>query len=109
MKAILNARHGLALGLLLSVSAGAAEFPQYDIELIDEQVAQSKLEFEIACKAKTSLKEIGDWGDVTVSFEADTGQTYVISHGWSTTPPPLTDNEGKAKITIEGPPAEEMV
>ena len=35
MKAILNARHALALGLLLSASAGAAEFPQYDIELID--------------------------------------------------------------------------
>ena len=74
-----------------------------------EQLRQSKLEIEIAYKAKTSLKEIGGWDDVTVTFEADTGQTYVISHGWNTEPSAITDNEGKAKIVIEGPPAEEMM
>ena len=74
-----------------------------------EQVKNSKCEFEIAYTARTSLKEIGDWGDVTVEFQCDTGQSYVISHGWSTEPPPITDNEGKAKITIEGPAAEEIM
>lgn len=71
-------------------------------------VAQSKLECEIAVKAQTSLAAIGRWEDLTVTFEADTGQTWVISHGWVTNPPTTTDNDGKAKVVIEGPPAEEM-
>lgn len=36
MKAIFDARCGLALGLLFSASVGAAQFPQYDIELVGE-------------------------------------------------------------------------
>lgn len=72
-------------------------------------IMPSKLECEISVKAETSLAEIGRWDDVTVTFEADTGQTWVIAHGWNTTPPTTTDNDGKAKVTIEGPPAEEML
>lgn len=74
-----------------------------------ESYRQSKLECEIGFGDQTSLKEINDWDDATVSFECDTGQTYVISHGWSTEPPVLTDNEGKAPVVIEGPPAQEMM
>lgn len=74
-----------------------------------EQVQQSKLECEFGVKEGTSLAAVNRWDDVTVTFEADTGQTWVISHGWSTTPPTATDNEGKAKCVIEGPPAEEML
>jgi hypothetical protein len=70
---------------------------------------QSKLECEIAIKEGLSLAEIRKWTDVTVTMEADTGQTWVISNGWSTTPPSVTENDGKAKIIIEGPPAEEML
>ena len=62
----------------------------------------------LAVKAGTSLAEIGRWSDITATFEADTGQTWVISNGWVTEPPTVTDNDGKAKIVIEGPPAEEM-
>lgn len=73
-----------------------------------EAIRQSKLECEIAYSARTSLQEIIDWEDVTVEYQCDTGQSYVISHGWSTEPPTITDNEGKAPIVIEGPPAEEI-
>lgn len=73
-----------------------------------EAIGQSKLEFEIAVKGQTSLAAIRNWDDVTATFEADTGQTWVISHGWVTNPPTTTDNDGKAKVVIEGPPAEEM-
>lgn len=34
MKTAFTSRYGLALGLLFSASAGATEFPQYDIELV---------------------------------------------------------------------------
>jgi hypothetical protein len=74
-----------------------------------EAVKQAKIELEISIKAGTSLAEIGRWDDVTVTFEADTGQTWVLSNGWVTEPPTLTDSDGKAKIVIEGPPAEEMM
>lgn len=74
-----------------------------------EAIAPSKLECEISVKEGTSLTEIRNWSDITATFEADTGQTWVISNGWNTTPPTATDNDGKAKITIEGPPAEEML
>lgn len=74
-----------------------------------EEPKPSKLEVEIAVKAGTSLAAIGRWDNVTSTFEADTGQTYVISGGWVVDPPSTTDNDGKAKIVIEGPPAEEMM
>lgn len=74
-----------------------------------EAVKQSRLEVEISVKAGTSLAAIGRWDDITATFEADTGQTYVISNGFVLDPPTLTDSDGKAKIVIEGPPAEEML
>jgi hypothetical protein len=74
-----------------------------------EEIRQSKVECEIAVKAQTSLAEIGRWSDITVTVESDTGQTWVVSHGWVIDPPTTTDNDGKAKVTIEGPPAEEML
>lgn len=74
-----------------------------------EEPKPSKLEVEIAVKAGTSLAEIARWDDITATFEADTGQTYVISNAWVTEPPTVVDNDGKAKIVIEGPPAEEMM
>lgn len=73
-----------------------------------EAVKQSKLELEISVKPGTSAAEVGRWSDITATFEADTGQTWVISNGWVTEPPTMTDNDGKMKIVIEGPPAEEM-
>lgn len=69
----------------------------------------SKLECEIAVTAGASAAEVGRWEDVTVTFQADTGQTWVIGGGWVTEPPMLTAADGKMKITIEGPPAEEML
>ena len=41
-------------------------------------IQQSKLECEIAIKEGVSLAEIRKWTDVTVTMEADTGQTWVI-------------------------------
>ncbi|WP_439471343.1 phage tail tube protein [Brevundimonas sp.] len=81
----------------------------HDVLGYTEAPRQSKLECEIAYTARTSLKQIMDWNDVTIEFQCDTGQTYVISHGWSTEPPTITDNEGKAPVVIEGRAAEEMM
>lgn len=74
-----------------------------------ESIKPAKVECEISVKGSTSLAEIRNWDDITVTVESDTGQTWVVSHGWVTEPPTTTDNDGKAKIVIEGPPAEEMI
>ncbi len=69
----------------------------------------SKLECEVTVGAETSLAEMRDWDNVTISFECDTGQLYVIQGAWLTNTPEMTASEGgKVPLTFEGPPAEEM-
>ncbi len=70
----------------------------------------SKLEAEISVGRDTRLADIRSWDNVTVSFECDTGQMYVVQGGWCTNTPEVTASEGgKVPIAIEGPPAEEML
>lgn len=73
-----------------------------------EKPKPSKLECEIVVKAGTSAAEVGRWDNITTTTESDTGQTWVQSGAWVTTTPTVTTADGKMKITIEGPPAEEM-
>ncbi len=68
----------------------------------------SKIEFEIAIGPRTSLAEINRWEDVVVTVEADTGQTWVVPSAWTTEPATVTTSDGKAKVVMEGLPAEEM-
>ena len=71
------------------------------------EVVPSKLEFEINVGPETSLIDIANIDNATVSIEADTGQSWVINGAWVTDPPVLDESEGKTKITLEGQPAEE--
>lgn len=74
-----------------------------------EQPKQSVLTCEIAVSRNTSLAEVRDWSDVTTTFEADTGQTWVQRNAWCVNPPVVTAGEGgKVPLTFEGAPAEEM-
>lgn len=70
----------------------------------------SKLECEVSVGKETKLAEMRDWDNVTVSFECDTGQQYIIQGAWLTNTPEMTASEGgKVPLTFEGPPAEEMM
>jgi hypothetical protein len=71
-----------------------------------EKTIPSKCSFSILVAARVSLTEIQGWEDVTVTFEADTGQTYVINHGFTSNE--VSASEGKAQVEISGPPAEEL-
>ena len=64
-----------------------------------ESTVGSKLETSVLLTRGVSLAELNAIDDATVTMEADTGQTYVINHAFS---------EGKAKLVLMGPPAEEM-
>jgi len=70
---------------------------------------QSIVECEIAVGKGTSLAAFRDMTDVTITFECDTGQTYVVRSAWQCNTPTATDGDGgKVPLKFEGPPAEEM-
>jgi RNase P/RNase MRP subunit p29 len=74
-----------------------------------ETPKQSKMECEITVGAETVLADMRNWDGVTISFECDTGQQYVIQGAWLTNTPEMTASEGgRVPLTFEGPPAEEM-
>ncbi|GCL64314.1 phage tail tube protein [Pseudaquabacterium pictum] len=65
---------------------------------------------EISLAQGTSLAEIEKITDATVTYEADTGQTYVIRHAFVTKTLTVQAGEG-GKVAVEfcGDPAEEML
>ncbi|MDP1534172.1 MAG: phage tail tube protein [Rubrivivax sp.] len=74
-----------------------------------EQTKQSRLECEVSVGADTSLEEIAKIADATVTFECDTGQTYIMRNAWLVDPPVMTEGEGgRVPLVFEGAAAEEM-
>ena len=74
-----------------------------------EEPKESGVECEISIGEGASLDKYRKISDATITFEADTGQTYVIRNAWLTEPPELTDGDGgKVGLKFAGPPAEEM-
>lgn len=71
-----------------------------------EKSSPSKMECEVIVTPGLSISAL-NFDDATVTFEADTGQVFVIGHGYSSETPSV--NDGKCKLTIMGPPAEELL
>lgn len=75
-----------------------------------EQVQQARLECQVSLTGQTPLSAIRAAADVTVTFECDTGQTYVVSPAWLVEQPTITDGpDSNVTLIFEGPPAEELV
>lgn len=55
----------------------------------------------------TDLKEINDFQDGTVTFETDTGLTYIVNEAFTTKPCKLTGGEGEIECEFSGLPADE--
>lgn len=73
-----------------------------------EKIKPAMVECEISVGPDTDLLAIGNWVDVTVLFEADTGQTYVVSNAFNTVTPKATEGEGgKVAIALMGDPAQQ--
>lgn len=74
-----------------------------------ETPVPSSVECEIAVGPTTSLLKLARLADVTITFECDTGQTYVCKNSFLTAPPVATDGDGgKVPLKFNGQPAEEM-
>lgn len=73
-----------------------------------ESIEPSKVECEVQFGEGVSIASIQAISDGVITFETDTGQTYVINHGYCADPPQL-GGEGKLKCVFQGPPAEEIL
>lgn len=74
-----------------------------------EKVVPGAIECEVSVDAQTRLSTLAKAEAVTVLFEADTGQSYVLRNAWLKDPPVLTANEGgSVPLRFEGPPVEEL-
>lgn len=71
-----------------------------------ESTVEAKLEFSELVKGRTRFD---DFADATVTIEFDTGQTWVMRNAWVMDPPQINAADGKAKRTVCGPPAEEVL
>lgn len=74
-----------------------------------EKVKESSIECEVSLARGDSLETLRNITDATITFECDTGQTYVVRHAFITDTPVITEGEGgKIGLKFAGEPAEEM-
>lgn len=74
-----------------------------------EVIKPSMLTCEISLGQGTSLAELQGITAATVTYEADTGQTYVMRNAFVTKTLSVTAGEGgKVALEFSGDPAEEM-
>ena len=71
-----------------------------------ESTVESKVTCSVLLTAGVSVTALQEIDDATVTFEADTGQTYVIRHAYCSNK--VSASEGKAQLELSGPPAEEL-
>lgn len=74
-----------------------------------ESTVESKLECAVLMKAGVSLARLRATDDATVTFQCDTGQRYVINNGWTAEAISLSQGDGKVKLVLCGPPAQEVL
>lgn len=73
-----------------------------------ESVKEATVECEISLAKGDNLEKIRNIADATVTFECDTGQTYIVRQAFLTEPPVVTEGEGgKIALKFAGQPAEE--
>lgn len=85
-----------------------AQRGDYQAGAFSEETAESKLTCTLLVKGRTRITSLRDIDNATVTFEADTGQVFIIRNAY------LADNislaaagEG-ASVVFQGPPAEEL-
>lgn len=91
-------------GIVRTAVMGAAGVHGYA-----EKIKEATLECEVVLAAGDSLEKFRKMTDITVTFECDSGQVYVIRNAWCQDPPVITEGEGgKIPLKFIGPQAEEQ-
>jgi lipopolysaccharide export LptBFGC system permease protein LptF len=75
-----------------------------------EETAIPFVECEVAVAKGDSLLDLNKVTAATITFEADTGQTWILKDAWLTDPTEATAGDGgKVKLKFEGMSCEEML
>ena len=103
---LLNSKPGASIDIGGATrSAVEADQPGF----FSESQKPSRIECDMVVDKDFSADELRRAEDITATFEADTGQTWVVNHAYVVDPPVITGgNNGGTKVVIEGPPAQEM-
>lgn len=73
------------------------------------KIKPSTLECEVALTQGTKLADLAGITNATLTYEADTGQTYSIRNAFLTEPPQVSAGDGgKVSLKFAGDPAQEM-
>lgn len=74
-----------------------------------EKIVPAHLECEISVGPDTKVLNHAKWVAETVTFECDTGQTFVMRNAFSAKPPVLTaEDGGKVPVEFFGDPADQV-
>ena len=74
-----------------------------------EEVMEAKAELKVFIDGSFSMDLFRNMTNSTLTMRTDTGQTWIVRNAWCSEPPPLSQKEGTAKVTLLGPPAEEVL
>lgn len=67
-----------------------------------EKMVHAEIEVDIAIGADTDIVALNKIESATITFEADTGQRYIMRNGFVTGPVNLAAGEGKGSIKFAG-------
>lgn len=78
-----------------------------DVYGYSEEAMEATIDISFYLDANTNLDTLNNISDSTVTFQADTGQTYVLAHAFRTQPVELGANAkgGKATLKLAAPTA----
>ncbi|PIW54588.1 MAG: hypothetical protein COW16_10385 [Sphingomonadales bacterium CG12_big_fil_rev_8_21_14_0_65_65_10] len=79
----------------------------YEAGSFRESTVPAKAEFQLLHKSGVDLAEIRAIDNATVTLRTDTGDTWIMRNAYSAEPPSF-GQDGKARVTFEGPPAERI-
>lgn len=75
-----------------------------------EEAMEASVDINVFIDANTDLDAINAMADVTVMFQCDSGQTYVLPHAWLESPvePGAANNGGKTQLKFLAAKAERV-
>lgn len=73
-----------------------------------EKPVAAVVECNIAHDSTTDLMALREITDATITFETDTGLTYMVAPAWITKPPELTAGGAEVALEFKGPPATQL-
>lgn len=80
----------------------------YDASSFSETTEPSKAEVTLLYKNGVSLGALRAIDNATLTLEADNGTTWIVRNAYAADAISF-GQDGKAKVTFQGPPAEEMI